>query len=247
MTLFVDRGKIAYHCINGKDHTTTIYVDDGVLLTIQSVFMVGLLASHKRIQALKTASNRVDDLKAEILRLKASQVAKMRLVETEEDVAVYKPILDSIKTTIRGKQEELARLEGELSADSSEAQKMLEEDFSSIMEGKLLPEDTYMRLMQECIDKITVHADRIDIVTKTGVVIPVPRLEGKHHSKRLMKCSLICDTADGTLEGLIHYQLHLYDKEPEIVGGESVYEDDTMSVSVHWSEDYIMLRQRVPA
>ena len=245
MTLFVDRGKIAYHCINGKDHTTTIYVNEDVLLTIQSVFMVGLLASHKRLQALKTASNRVDDLKAEILRLKASQVAKMRLVETEEDVAVYKPVIDSIKATIRSKQEELARLEGELSADSIESQKRLEEDFHAIMEGKLLPEETYMRLMQECISKITVHADHIDIETKSGVTIPVPRLEGKHHSKRLMGCALICDTADGTLEGLIHYQLHLYDKEPEIVGGESVYEDDTMSVSVHWPEEYLM--RSIPA
>ena len=245
MTLFIDRGKIAYHCINGKDHTTTIYVDDSVLLTIQSVFMVGLLASHKRIQALKTASNRVDDLKAEILRLKASQVAKMRLVETEEDADIYKPILDSIKNTIRSKQEELTRLESELSADSSESQKRLEEDFHAIMEGQLLPEETYSRLMQECISKITVHADRIDIVTTTGVTIPVPRLEGKHHSKRLMGCSLICDTTDGTLEGLIHYQLHLYDKEPEIVGGESVYQDENMSVSVHYPEEYLM--RRVPA
>ena len=171
----------------------------------------------------------------------------MRLVETEEDVAVYKPILDSIKTTIRGKQEELARLEGELSADSSESQKRLEEDFHAIMEGQLLPEETYSRLMQECISKITVHADRIDIVTKTGVTIPVPRLEGKHHSKRLMKCSLICDTTDGTLEGLIHYQLHLYDKDVTIVGGDSVYQDENMSVSVHYPEEYLMLRKRVSA
>lgn len=245
LTLFVDRGKIAYHCINGGEHKTAIYITEDVLLTIQSVFMVGLTTSHKRLQALKTASNRVDDLKAEIMRLKASQVAKMRLVETEEDVAVYKPVIDSIKATIRGKQEELTRLEGELSADSSESQKRLEEDFHAIMEGELLPEATYSRLMQECISKITVHADHIDIVTKTGVTIPVPRLEGKHHSKRLMRCALICDTADGTLDGLLHYQLHLYDKEPEIVGGESVYEDETMSVSVHWSEQYLM--RRVPA
>lgn len=245
MTLFVDRGKIAYHCINGGEHKTAIYVTEDVLLTIQSVFMVGLTTSHKRLQALKTASNRVDDLKAEILRLKASQVAKMRLVETEEDVAVYKPVIDSIKATIRSKQEELARLEGELSADSTEAQRRLEEDFHAIMEGQLLPEDTYSRLMHECISKITVHADRIDIETRTGVVIPVPRLEGKHHSKRLMRCNLVCDTTDGTLEGLVHYQLHLHDKEPEIVGGESVYQDDTMSVSVHWPETSIL--SRVPA
>lgn len=245
LTLFIDRGKIAYHCINGKDHTTTIYVDDSVLLTIQSVFMIGLTTSHKRLQALKTASNRVDDLKAEILRLKASQVAKLRLVETEEDVTVYKPVIDSIKATIRSKQEELTRLEGELSADSSESQKRLEEDFHAIMEGKLLPEATYSRLMQECISRIVVHSDHIDIETKSGVTIPVPRLEGKHHSKRLMRCSLICDTADGTLEGLMHYQLHFYDKDVTIVGGESVYEDDTMSVSVHWPEEYLM--RSIPA
>ena len=242
MTLFIDRGKIAYHCINGGEHKTAIYINEDVLLTIQSVFMIGLVESHKRLQALKTASNRVDDLRSEILRLKASQVAKMRLVETEEDLETYKPVIDSIKAAIRGKQEELTRLEGELSADSSEAQRRLEEDFSSIMEGKLLPEDTYMRLMQECISRIVVHSDHIDIVTKTGVTIPVPRMEGKHHSKRLMRCSLICDTADGTLEGLVHYQLHFYDKEVTIVGGESVYEDDTMSVSVHYPEEYLMRR-----
>ena len=236
MTLFVDRGKIAYHCINGKDHTTTIYVDDSVLLTIQSVFMVGLLASHRRLQALKTASNRVDDLKAEIMRLKASQAAKMRLVETEEDVAVYKPILDSIKATIRSKQEELTRLEGELSADSSEAQKRLEEDFHAIMEGELLPEATYSRLMQECISKITVHDYRIDIATKSGVVIPVPRLDGKHRSKRLMRCNLVCDTDDGTLDGLFHYQLHFYDKDITILGGETAFEDEALSVFIHWPE-----------
>lgn len=245
MTLFVDRGKIAYHCLNGGEHKTAIYVNEDVLLTIQSVFMVGLISSHKRLQALKTASNRVDDLRAEILRLKASQVAKMRLVETEEDVAVYKPVIDSIKATIRNKQEELTRLEGELSADSHEAQRRLEEDFHAIMEGQLLKEDTYSRLMQECISKITVHADHIDIETRTGVVIPIPRLEGKHHSKRLMRCTLVCDTADGTLEGLIHYQLHLHDGEPEIVGGESVYQDDTMSVSVHYPEEYLM--RSIPA
>lgn len=236
MTLFVDRGKIAYHCINGKDHTTTIYVDNSVLLTIQSVFMVGLISSHKRLQALKTASNRVDDLRSEIMRLKASQVAKMRLVETEEDVAVYKPVIDSIKATIRGKQEELARLEGELSADSSESQKRLEEDFHAIMEGQLLSEATYSRLMQECISKITVHDYRIDIATKSGVTISVPRLDGKHRSKRLMRCNLVCDTADGTLDGLFHYQLHFYDKDITILGGETAFEDETLSVFIHRPE-----------
>lgn len=51
---------------------------------------------------------------------------------------VYKPVIDAIKASIKAKQEELARLEGELSTDADEAQKRLEEDFHRIMEGELL-------------------------------------------------------------------------------------------------------------
>ena len=45
------------------------------------------------------------------MRLRASKVARIRLVETEEDVETYRPVLDAIKTAIG--QAELARLEGE--------------------------------------------------------------------------------------------------------------------------------------
>ena len=45
------------------------------------------------------------------MRPRASQVAKTRLVETEEYVETYSPVLDAIKTAIG--QAELARLEGE--------------------------------------------------------------------------------------------------------------------------------------
>ena len=91
------------------------------------------------------------------MRPRASQVAKTRLVETEEDVETYRPVLDGVKATIKDRQAELARLEGEQSADAM----------------------------------------------------------------------------DGTLDGLVRYQLHLYGGEPAIVGGETVYEDDDLSVSVH--------------
>ena len=245
LTMYVDRGKVAYHCVNARDHTTAIYVTEDVLLTIQSVFMTGLISGHRRLVALRQASARMDTLGAEIMRLKASQVAKMRLVETEEDVETYRPVLDAIKAAIRDRQAELARLEAELSADATEARRRLEEDFHAIMEGELLPEDTYRRLMQECVSRIVVHPDHIDIVTTAGVTIPVPRLEGNHHSRRLMRCTLLCDTTDGTLDGLVHYQLHLHDGEPAIVGGESVYEDDGLSVSVHWPDSHHLVRGEV--
>ena len=100
------------------------------------------------------------------MRLRASQVAKTRLVVTEEDVETYRPVLDAIKATIRDRQAELAMLERELSADAT----------------------------------------------------------------------------DGTLDGLVHYQLHLYDGEPAIVGGETVHEDDGLSVSVHWPDTPHLVR-----
>ena len=60
-------------------------------------------------------------------------MAKTRLVETEEDVETYRPVLDAIKTAIGDRQAELARLEGELSADATEARRRLEEDFHAIV------------------------------------------------------------------------------------------------------------------
>ena len=61
-------------------------------------------------------------------------MAKTRLVETEEDVETYRPVLDAIKAAIGGRQAELARLEGELSADATEARRRLEEDVETVHE-----------------------------------------------------------------------------------------------------------------
>ena len=66
------------------------------------------------------------------MRPRASQVARTRLVETEEDVETYRPVLDAIKTAIGDRQAELARLEGELSADATEARRRLEEDVETV-------------------------------------------------------------------------------------------------------------------
>ena len=100
------------------------------------------------------------------MRPRASQVARIRLVDTEEGVETYRPVLDGVKVAIGDRQAELARLEGELSADAT----------------------------------------------------------------------------DGTPDGLVHYQLHLHDGEPTIVGGVSVYEDDDLSVSVHWPDTPHLVR-----
>ena len=50
----------------------------------------------------------MDTLGADTMRPRASQVAKTRLVETEEDVETYRPAHDALKVTIGDRQEELA-------------------------------------------------------------------------------------------------------------------------------------------
>ena len=62
------------------------------------------------------------------MRPRASQVARIRFVETEEDVETYRPVPDAIKTAIGDRQAELAKLEEELSADATEARRRLEEE-----------------------------------------------------------------------------------------------------------------------
>ena len=68
------------------------------------------------------------------MRLRASQVARIRLVETEEDVETHRPVPDAIKTAQGDRQAEQARLEGELSADATEARRRLEEDVETLCE-----------------------------------------------------------------------------------------------------------------
>ena len=40
------------------------------------------------------------------MRPRASQVARIRLVDTEEDVETYRPVLDGVNPTIRDRQAE---------------------------------------------------------------------------------------------------------------------------------------------
>ena len=83
------------------------------------------------------------------MRPRASQVAKTRLVETEEDVETYRPVPDASKATIGDRQAELARLEGELSADATEARRRLvetEKDVETVYEDDDLSVSVHWRV-----------------------------------------------------------------------------------------------------
>ena len=97
----------------------------------------------------------------------------------------------------------------------------------------MLDREAYQRLLRKTIDCMEVEADHVKVCLTDGRSFDVPRLEGKHHSKRLMKCTITCDTADGEVSGLFHYSLHFYDGEATITGGKCVLEDENLSVFIH--------------
>lgn len=233
MLVRMDDGKIVYQC-GSPDHTRRLYITDGDLATIQKIFIIGLLDDSRRISELAKVSDRVDGLKATVERLQGSLRAKMTLVESEDDAIVYKPVLDKIKSEIAEAKKALLEAQNVESADTKAMQDRLERNFSAIMEGKLLDEETYQRLLQATINYIEVRDDSITVVCKCGVSFSLPRLEGKHHAKRLLRCSLLCDSEGEEINQIRHYQLHFYDGEDsQIIGGETIYEDDTLSVWIH--------------
>ena len=198
-----------------------------------SIFIISLLESRKRLASLEKASERADALKVELDRLQKSLRAKLALVESDEDIAIYKPIMDGIKEQIASKRKELLEAEAMDATEQQRLKSQQEQDFNALSEGRLLPEEDYQRLLQETISSIEVEAKCIKVNLVDGRAFDVPRIEGKWHSKRLMKSTFTADTINADLSGIFHYSLHIYDGEATITGGKCIMEDDSISVIIH--------------
>lgn len=235
LTMYLDRGKVAYHCVNQKDHTCTIYVDDDVLLTIQQTFILSVLESRRRLESSRVMSDRVDSLKVALERLQNELRAKFSIIKTEEDAEFYRDEINRVKQSIVDTKKALIEAQAVTTTEQDRIQALIEQDFHAIMERELLPKEDFMRLLNDTIDHIVVREDALEVVTKHDFVIPIPRKEGKHHAKRLYRCELLCDTEDGTLDGICHYQLHFHDpdKEFSIEGGQCVCGDDDIEIFMH--------------
>lgn len=235
LTMYVDRGKVAYHCVNGKDHRTTLYVDDDVLLTIQQTFILSVLESRRRLEASRAMSDRVDSLKVALERLQGELRAKFKVIQTDEDAEFYKDEIEAVKKQISTTKKELIEAQALTTTEQDRIQSLIEQDFHRIMEKELLPKEDFMRLLADTVDHIVVREDALEVMTKHDCIIPIPRKEGKHHAKRLYRCELFCDSAGDDINGIFHYQLHLYDPDSEfsIEVGQLVYGDDDIDIFIH--------------
>lgn len=234
MMMFLDRGKIAYHCVNGKDHTTTMYVDDRVLAIVQKTFVLSLIESRRTLATVKRTSEAVDAIKVELERMQASLRAKFRMIQTDEDYKLFEQDIVNLKSEIQTKRAELTEAEAMSGTEQERWLDGLERDFHAVMEGELLGRQDYMRLLQATVKRLTVRDWSLDVETTSGVVIPIPRLLGKHRSKRLMDCDLLCDTTGESVEDIVHYQLHFHDSgDWSFDDGECVFENEELSVFVH--------------
>ena len=233
MVIHVDRGKTVYECIN-PDHTRRIEINDDVLRTVQKIFVIGLIGSTKKLAELDNASDKADRLKAEIDALTASMVAKMSLVETAEDAELFRPVLQSLKARISTKKAELLDAQAMDGTEKARMKERLEQDFYNVMEGELLGEEDYQRLLRDTISSLVVMDDAVTVHLVDGRTFSIPRIEGKHHARRLMKCELLCDATGDDVEDIAHYQLHFFDGKLEgLTGGTVQYEDENVSVVIH--------------
>ena len=232
MQMFIERGEIIYRCIC-PDHVRRIKVSDEVLKTIQCVFIKGALESRRRLSELSKASERVDAIKARLARLEASMRAKLALVETDEDIAIYEPVLRGTKKEIAEARQELLEAQALDADEEKRLEEQCEEDFHSLMEQELLGEEHYQRLLRQTIDHLTVTDDALTVHLNGGGEFAIPRLLGAHRARRLMKCTITADTVDETISGLCHYTLYFFDGEPTIAGGREVYDDGLLTVYVH--------------
>lgn len=226
-----EREKIVYEC-NNPDHTNRIDMSDAFLKTLQCIFVISLVNEHRRLASMEKEGERIGQLRLKIGKLQDSLRAKMTLVETDEDITLYKPIMDGLKEQIAQTKQELLEAESLDTTEQVRLREQLEQDFHDIMEQDILDHMVYQRLLKATIDFIEVEKSHIKICLTDGRSFDVPRLEGKHHARRLMKCTITCDT-DNDINGICHYSLHFFDGEPEILGGKCIMEDENLSVFVH--------------
>lgn len=231
MQMNLDNG-ICYHCKNEGGHKNRIRLngfkeDYDFHRSIQALFIINAIASRKKLEAYSTISGKVDATKAEIARLETAIRAKMRMIETDEDFALLKPEIDACKTELQEAKKRLYVEEAEATADVEALQEKVAIDFHNIMEGELMDEDDYSRLLHETIDKITVFEEKINVALKDGRNFDLPRLTINHYgSKAIPNATIFADTTNETLDGICHYTIVYGDGENE----KTLLEDDNLTI-----------------
>ena len=231
MQFNLDNGT-CYHCHNEGGHKNRIRLngfkeDYDFHRSIQALFMVNAIESRKKLEAYSTISGKVDATKAEIARLETAIRAKMRMIETDEDFALLKPEIDACKAELQEAKKRLYVEEAEATADVEALQEKVAIDFATIMEGELMNEDDYSRLLHETIEKITIFEEKINVALKDGRFFDLPRLViNRYGSKAIPNATIFADTTNETLDGICHYTIVYGEGKQEKV----LLEDDELTI-----------------
>lgn len=180
MTMACDNG-VVYRCPNDGSHTLRIRTNainhgQDFNLTMQALFAVRCVQSRRELEACKSLDTMVDALKCKVSGLESAIRAKFKAIESEADYELLKGEIGEAKS-------ELARAKGELeealskrASDINGMEARLDEDFSAILEPRLLDEASYQRLLCETVDKVVVGQSNICVWLCDGNKFELPRL-----------------------------------------------------------------------
>jgi hypothetical protein len=229
MQMEIDHG-IVYHCVN-PDHVMRIRLTEirgyDFHLSIQALFMIHAIESRKKLESYQTINKDIDNLKAEIESCKVSLRAKMRLIQSDEDIEIYGEEIEACKKHMNSLKEKLLSLEASQSQDMEALQAKIDEDFHNLMENQLLAEEDYQRLLYETIDRIIVDNDNVEIVMKGGQSFKLPRIQMDGRGlKVLPRPQIWCYGEDDSLGKIAHVRIEYGEGDNERV----LIENDAYSV-----------------
>lgn len=194
LTMQIDRGSVAYQCINGNadgEHVSRIKVDDNFINSLQSLFMISAIRAEKDLFSMRNASNQSDEIRAKITGAEQALKAKMRMIESDEDYELFKDEIRTKKEEIKSLKSQLLEQEAKQSENLDALTETIMQDFQAIASGNTLEKTTYQRLLSKTISKITVFSEKLTVTLIDGISFDLPRIKTDNHGKAGRKSKTI--------------------------------------------------------
>lgn len=190
MVVVFDNG-IVYSCNNESKHVNRIRMNynnrgQDFYTTIQSLFMIHCIESRKSVEKALHTTQKVDELKDSLEKMKVELKAKFSFIKTDEDVEFFKDELTSLRNGMKEVQKIILIEETKDKNNLELLNQKINDDFSKIMEGKLMDEDSYMRLLEQTIEEIVIHESSVEVKLKDGKKFSIPRITVDKRGKKIL-------------------------------------------------------------
>jgi len=211
MLMVCDEG-IVYACKNEGSHVERLRINamnhgQDFNLTMQALFAVRCIESRRELERSKSLDATIDALKCKASGLESAIKAKFRAIGSDEDYELLKGEIAEAKAELAKAKSELEEALSRKSSDVAELEKRTDEDFSAILEPRLLDEASYQRLLAETIKRVVVHNDKVEVELRDGGRFELPRIKVDGRGKKILPWSEVIAATESVdnLNDVVHY------------------------------------------